>query len=62
MCPAGAWELQVFGKNGVTLKNIVYSPKSPAVTLQSGDLLQLGDKAFFFLLEKGARARQKDLM
>lgn len=58
---AGVWELKVLGKNGVTVKSTIYTPSSPPVTLQSGDLLQLGDRAFFFLLEKGARARQKDL-
>ena len=58
---AGAWELKVFGKNGVTVKNTLYTPSSPPLTLQSGDLLQLGGKAFFFLLEKGTRARQKEL-
>ena len=58
---AGAWELKVFGKNGVTVKNTIYTPNSPPVALQSGDLLQLGDKCFFFLLAKGTRAQQKDL-
>ena len=54
---AEAWELKVHGKNGVTVKNTLYTPSSPPVSLQSGDLLQLGDRAFFFLLEKGSRAR-----
>ena len=58
---AGAWELKVFGKNGVTVKDTLYTPTSPPLTLQSGDLLELGDKALFFLLAKGTRARQKDL-
>lgn len=56
---AGVWQLHVYGKNGVTVKDTLYTPTSPPVTLHSGDVVQVGDKAFFFLLEKGTRMRDK---
>ena len=56
---AEAWQLHVYGKNGVTVKDTLYTPTSPPVALHSGDVVQVGDKAFFFLLEKGSRARDK---
>ena len=54
-CLAEVWQLHIYGKNGVTVKNTLYTPSSLPVALQSGDVLQFGDTAFFFLLEKGAR-------
>ena len=56
---AEAWQLHVYGKNGVTVKNTIYTPESDPVSLQSGDVLQFGDTAFFFLLEKGSRATKR---
>ena len=55
---AEVWQLHVYGKNGVTVKDTLYTPNSLPVALQSGDVLQFGDTAFFFLLEKGSRLSQ----
>lgn len=42
--------LEVLGKNGCYVKGVLYLPGSPSVKLDSQDLLQIGDKKFYFLL------------
>lgn len=49
---AGVWELQVLGKNGVTVQGTLHTPSSPPVVLRSQDLIQIADRSFYFLLPR----------
>lgn len=42
--------LEVIGKNGCLVEGVIYLPGSPPIKLDSQDLLQIGDKKFYFLL------------
>ncbi|KAJ3701582.1 hypothetical protein LUZ61_005287 [Rhynchospora tenuis] len=42
--------LEVLGKNGCYVEGVLHVPGSPPVKLDSKDLLQIGDKQFYFLL------------
>lgn len=42
--------LDVLGKNGCLVEGVLHLPESPPVKLDSQDLLQIGDKKFYFLL------------
>ncbi|KAL3531088.1 hypothetical protein ACH5RR_010410 [Cinchona calisaya] len=42
--------LEVLGKNGCFVESVLHLPGSPPVKLDSQDLLQIGDKEFYFLL------------
>ncbi|KAL2540777.1 FHA domain-containing protein FHA2 [Abeliophyllum distichum] len=42
--------LEVLGKNGCFVEGVLHLPGSPPVKLDSQDLLQIGDKEFYFLL------------
>eukprot|EP01018_Ginkgo_biloba_P035593 Gb_24502 [translate_table: standard] len=42
--------LEVLGKNGCLVEGVLYLPGSPPIKLDSQDLLQIGDKKFYFLL------------
>ncbi|KAK9280822.1 hypothetical protein L1049_003711 [Liquidambar formosana] len=42
--------LEVLGKNGCLVEGVLHLPGNPAVKLDSQDLLQIGDKEFYFLL------------
>ncbi|XP_042488382.1 FHA domain-containing protein FHA2-like isoform X2 [Macadamia integrifolia] len=42
--------LEVIGKNGCSVEGVLYLPGTPPVKLDSQDLLQIGDKKFYFLL------------
>ncbi|XP_022759803.1 FHA domain-containing protein FHA2-like [Durio zibethinus] len=42
--------LEVVGKNGCLVEGVLYLPGNPPVKLDSQDLLQIGDKEFYFLL------------
>ncbi|XP_020089580.1 FHA domain-containing protein FHA2-like [Ananas comosus] len=42
--------LDVIGKNGCLVEGVLHLPGSPPVKLDSQDLLQIGDKKFYFLL------------
>ncbi|CAH2044746.1 unnamed protein product [Thlaspi arvense] len=42
--------LEVLGKNGCQVEGVLHLPGNPAVKLDSQDLLQIGDKEFYFLL------------
>ncbi|KAK4747179.1 hypothetical protein SAY87_026216 [Trapa incisa] len=42
--------LEVLGKNGCLVEGVLHLPGSPPVKLDSQDLLQIGDKEFYFLL------------
>lgn len=42
--------LEVFGKNGCFVEGVLHVPGNPPVKLDSQDLLQIGDKKFYFLL------------
>ncbi|KAJ8557711.1 hypothetical protein K7X08_004477 [Anisodus acutangulus] len=42
--------LQVLGKNGCFVEGVLHLPGNPPVKLDSQDLLQIGDKEFYFLL------------
>lgn len=42
--------LEVVGKNGCLVEGVHYYPNNPPVKLDSQDLLQMGDKKFYFLL------------
>ncbi|BDA48938.1 probable transcriptional activator FHA1 at N-terminal half [Coccomyxa sp. Obi] len=48
----GVWELQVLGKNGVTVQGTLHTPSSPPVVLRSQDLIQIADRSFYFLLPR----------
>ncbi|GMH39980.1 hypothetical protein BSKO_07884 [Bryopsis sp. KO-2023] len=50
----GIFELEVLGKNGVTIRGVLHTPASPPMELRSRDLIQMGDKSFYFLLPKDA--------
>lgn len=50
--PTGVWELQVLGKNGVTVQGTLHTPSSPPVVLRSQDLIQIADRSFYFLLPR----------
>ncbi|KAK4774744.1 hypothetical protein SAY86_009679 [Trapa natans] len=41
--------LEVLGKNGCLVEGVLHLPGSPPVKLDSQDLLQIGDKEFYFL-------------
>ena len=49
-CTAGYWELEVMGKNGVTVNGTLHTPSAAAVRLRSRDLITMGDSSFHFLL------------
>ncbi|KAK9146022.1 hypothetical protein Sjap_005925 [Stephania japonica] len=42
--------LEVLGKNGCQVEGVLHLPGNPLVKLDSQDLLQIGDKKFYFLL------------
>ncbi|XP_043719238.1 FHA domain-containing protein FHA2-like [Telopea speciosissima] len=42
--------LEVLGKNGCSVEGVLHLPGNPPVKLDSQDLLQIGDKKFYFLL------------
>eukprot|EP01018_Ginkgo_biloba_P010584 Gb_16509 [translate_table: standard] len=42
--------LEVIGKNGCLVEGVLYLPGNPPIKLDSQDLLQIGDKKFYFLL------------
>ncbi|KAG8387271.1 hypothetical protein BUALT_Bualt02G0004000 [Buddleja alternifolia] len=42
--------LEVLGKNGCFVEGVLHLPDHPPVKLDSQDLLQIGDKEFYFLL------------
>lgn len=42
--------LEVLGKNGCLVEGVLHLPGNPPVKLDSQDLLQIGDKKFYFLL------------
>lgn len=42
--------LEVLGKNGCQVEGVLHLPGNPPVKLDSQDLLQIGDKQFYFLL------------
>jgi hypothetical protein len=42
--------LEVLGKNGCFVEGVLHLPGNPNVKLDSQDLLQIGDKEFYFLL------------
>ncbi|MBA0852115.1 hypothetical protein Goshw_001403 [Gossypium schwendimanii] len=42
--------LEVLGKNGCLVEGVLHLPGNPPVRLDSQDLLQIGDKEFYFLL------------
>lgn len=42
--------LEVLGKNGCYVEGVLYLPGDPPIKLDSQDLLQIGDKKFYFLL------------
>ncbi|KAI8574244.1 hypothetical protein RHMOL_Rhmol01G0339900 [Rhododendron molle] len=42
--------LEVLGKNGCSVEGVLHLPGNPPVKLDSQDLLQIGDKEFYFLL------------
>eukprot|EP00850_Spirogloea_muscicola_P002855 SM000011S19033 [mRNA] locus=s11:569365:571314:+ [translate_table: standard] len=44
------FELEVLGKNGLHVRSELHQGGGPAVPLASQDLLQIGDKLFYFLL------------
>ncbi|KAK9790762.1 hypothetical protein WJX73_008037 [Symbiochloris irregularis] len=48
----GHWELEVLGKNGVTVNGTLHTPSETGgcVKLRSGDHLSMGDNSFHFLL------------
>jgi len=49
------FELVVQGKNGVYVEGILHTPGSAPVRLSSQNLIQMGDKSFFFLLPKSSQ-------
>lgn len=55
---AGGFELVVLGKNGVTvtsgMRGVLHTPASPPTELRSQDMIQMGDKTFYFLLPNDA--------
>lgn len=50
----GHWELEILGKNGVTVNGTLHTPSTSetggCVKLRSGDHLTMGDNSFHFLL------------
>lgn len=48
----------MLGKNGVTVRNglkgILHTVASPPTELRSQDMIQMGDRSFYFLLPKDA--------
>ncbi|WOL11385.1 FHA domain-containing protein FHA2-like [Canna indica] len=48
--PRRRFALEVLGKNGCLVEGVLHEPGSPPVKLDSQDLLQIGDKQFYFLL------------
>jgi hypothetical protein len=54
-----AWELVVQGKNGVTVNGNLFTPQSQPTTLHSQDLMQVGDRSFYFLLPRGPRKKAR---
>uniref|UniRef100_A0A1J3IY94 Fork head transcription factor 1 n=1 Tax=Noccaea caerulescens TaxID=107243 RepID=A0A1J3IY94_NOCCA len=44
------FSLEVLGKNGCLVEGVLHLPGNPNVKLDSQDLLQIGDKEFYFLL------------
>ena len=40
---AGHWELEIMGKNGVTVNGTLHTPSATAVRLRSRDLITMGD-------------------
>ena len=49
--------LEVLGKNGCYVEGVLHLPTSPPVKLDSQDLLQIGEKRFYFLLPAKKIAR-----
>uniref|UniRef100_A0A1D1Z665 Fork head transcription factor 1 n=1 Tax=Anthurium amnicola TaxID=1678845 RepID=A0A1D1Z665_9ARAE len=48
--PRRRFALEVLGKNGCLVEGVLHLPGNPPVKLDSQDLLQIGDKKFYFLL------------
>lgn len=51
----GAFQLEVLGKNGVHVRGELRLPGGDPVGLRSQDLLQIGEKRFYFLLPTAAQ-------
>ncbi|MQL84703.1 hypothetical protein Taro_017215 [Colocasia esculenta] len=54
--PRRRFALEVLGKNGCLVEGVLHLPGNPPVKLDSQDLLQIGDKKFYFLLPTRAIA------
>ncbi|RRT70904.1 hypothetical protein B296_00008102, partial [Ensete ventricosum] len=48
--PRRRFALEVLGKNGCFVEGVLHAPGAPPVELDSQDLLQIGEKRFYFLL------------
>ncbi|RZS18937.1 hypothetical protein BHM03_00051262 [Ensete ventricosum] len=48
--PRRRFALEVLGKNGCFVEGVLHAPGAPPVELDSRDLLQIGEKRFYFLL------------
>ncbi|RRT56500.1 hypothetical protein B296_00033149 [Ensete ventricosum] len=48
--PRRRFALEVLGKNGCLVEGVLHVPGTPPIKLDSQDLLQMGDKQFYFLL------------
>ncbi|THU50529.1 hypothetical protein C4D60_Mb06t21190 [Musa balbisiana] len=48
--PRRRFVLEVLGKNGCFVEGVLHAPGAPPVELDSRDLLQMGEKRFYFLL------------
>ncbi|CAD5177992.1 FHA domain-containing protein FHA2-like [Musa acuminata AAA Group] len=48
--PRRRFALEVLGKNGCLVEGVLHVPGTPPIKLDSQDLLQIGDKQFYFLL------------
>ena len=54
-----AWELIVQGKNGVTVNGNLFTPQSQPATLHSQDLMEIGDRSFYFLLPRAPHKKAR---
>lgn len=48
--PRRCFSLEVLGRNGCIVEGVHYQPGSPPIKLDSQDLIQMGEKKFYFLL------------
>ncbi|KAJ7961578.1 FHA domain-containing protein FHA2 [Quillaja saponaria] len=49
--------LEVLGKNGCLVKGVLHLPSNTPIKLNSQDLIQIGDKQFYFLLPRRGISR-----